>query len=220
MNLKPANNNFNNFYAEFGDEKYPTNSLRMYEGVVVGEPISKVVGTVIAGAFIGHITTENQGIYHAEPAARYEEAGPSAHAIVYHEDDVVTDKEEILNRQGLDSKSVPLASMCGLSHEVVRNKIMNEYENAIKTSRNKRETEDKREESHNVKDESAAHKYTRNANEHISLRKKRQSSAFPGGKSECSLYMKTDQFLYNLIFNNEGKNVIGMQRERERKLLF
>jgi hypothetical protein len=59
--------------------------------------------------------------------------------------------------------------------------------------------------------ESSSFKYSRKANqeqhESRAHREKRQSNNFPNGRSECSLYLKADQFFYNLIFKNEGKSV-------------
>jgi hypothetical protein len=67
------------------------------------------------------------------------------------------------------------------------------------------------------KNHDGSYKYTKNANQDLNKtehdrhnhREKRQSTSnpFPNGKSECSLYLKADQFLYNLIYKAEGKSV-------------
>jgi hypothetical protein len=99
----------------------------MYSGRIVNEPGSKVDGTVIDGAFIGIIVSENDGTYHVEPAARYDEASRDAHVIVYHEDDTVTEDDEVYERVKADpSKADELKRElgCGLSKKLARERLM------------------------------------------------------------------------------------------------
>ncbi len=208
----PDASNFNNRNIELSNgARYSTDdAVIFYKGKLVNEAGSEIRGTILDGAFIGTIKTASQGVFHVESSRRYaQNVDQNSDAIIYNEDDVIAHDEVHMDKRDVSKKSnsgdrTSNHVGCGLSRRSIREVLMDQQKKITAHVQNQQRNVDHQNESKSFKYTKAAqHDHTRHQS-----REKREattSNGFPGGRSECGLYLKVDKILYNTIFNSEGK---------------
>lgn len=116
-------------FIEVDDRKIPASSFLTYEGVLLDEPHdSHVSGAIIEGSFVGTIRSKRSGVWHVEPAVRFDQSLGHARSIVYNENDVETDSDVARKKRDVDDNEAGIS--CAASKGSVRKRLAEIQEKA------------------------------------------------------------------------------------------
>lgn len=139
MKLKPVKSDvFKKDYFIVDSQQIPFSDFQLYDGYLADEPKDSLVsGTIIDGIFTGTVTSKKDGIYHIEPAKKYEK-NSDAHSIVFHETDIDLNPKKKRSALNNDQENLNDGIGCGSSNRNVREALAEEQrkiteENKIKS---------------------------------------------------------------------------------------
>ena len=138
MKIKPVKSDvLKNDYILVDSKKISTSDFHIYEGYLLDEPKDSLVrGTIIDGIFSGTITSKKDGIYHVEPANKYEKNSDS-HSVVFHESDIDTKPRKKRSAIIDDHENLNGDIGCGSTNRNVREALAEEQKKITKTNERK-----------------------------------------------------------------------------------
>lgn len=120
----------NHEFVEVDERKIPISNFLEYEGILLDEPNdSKVSGSIIDGSFVGTIRSKQSGLYHVEPAVRFDKSLGHSKSVVYHENDVETDPEVVRNKRDITDSS---GLTCAAAKESVIKRVREIQKSAVR----------------------------------------------------------------------------------------
>ncbi|CAD5207716.1 unnamed protein product [Bursaphelenchus xylophilus] len=225
LKLYPISENSNDIFSDdhFLDVngEYQSHLIRpaqfLYEGHVVGDPRSKVFGSLLDGLFDGHIILGNGETFTVEKAARYfdvDSRPENYHSIIYKDEQINHNKfrpkrdvpEEHESKDGHDHDSDGDADHgCGLNSETKAAMMKIQTSAAYKFEPVNEYNETIRRKSHlsfDLMDDRLNNRTKRSLPERILEVNGRKIYSV----RTCSIYMQADQKLYVHVFHKEGNH--------------
>lgn len=128
MRLSPVYRE-NHEFVEVDERKIPMANFLEYEGILLDEPNdSKVSGAIIDGSFVGTIRSKRSGLYHVEPAVRFDKSLGHSKSVVYHENDVEIDPEVVRKKRDTTDSGLT----CAAAKESINKRVTEIQKSAVR----------------------------------------------------------------------------------------